>query len=103
MRQMAEEHELLKTHISQLFDLLKELMEDAQDLQLKELELRQEKYEKYLYYCSDITVSCHLRRPNVSYCGGGSLLWCIPQRSSLFVVRHTSGHLITPDCNVNVM
>ena len=43
MRQMAEEHELLKTHISQLSDLLKELMEDAQDLQLKELELRQEK------------------------------------------------------------
>jgi len=45
MRQMAEEHELLKTHISQLSDLLKELMEDAQDLQLKELELRQEKYD----------------------------------------------------------
>jgi len=43
MRQMADEHELLKTHISQLADLLKELMEDAQDLQLKELELRQEK------------------------------------------------------------
>jgi len=45
MRQMAEEHELLKSHISQLSDLLKELMEDAQDLQLKELELRQEKYD----------------------------------------------------------
>jgi len=45
MRQMDEEHELLKTHISQLSDLLKELMEDAQDLQLKELELRQEKYD----------------------------------------------------------
>jgi len=44
MRQMADEHELLKTHISQLSDLLKELMEDAQDLQLKELELRHEKY-----------------------------------------------------------
>jgi len=44
MRQMAEEHELLKIHIAQLSDLLKELMEDAQDLQLKELELRQEKY-----------------------------------------------------------
>jgi len=42
---MDEEHELLKTHISQLSDLLKELMEDAQDLQLKELELRQEKYD----------------------------------------------------------
>jgi len=45
MRQMAEEHELLRTHISQLSDLLKELMEDAQDLQLKELELRQERYD----------------------------------------------------------
>ena len=44
MRQMADEHELLKMHITQLSDLLKELMEDAQDLQLKELELRQEKY-----------------------------------------------------------
>ena len=43
MRQMADEHELLKTHITQLSDLLKELMEDAQDLQMKELELRQEK------------------------------------------------------------
>jgi len=45
MRQMAEEHELLKSHISQLSDLLKELMEDAQDLQLKELEFRLEKYD----------------------------------------------------------
>ena len=44
MRQMAEEHEQLKTHVSQLAELLKELLEDAQDLQMKELELRQEKY-----------------------------------------------------------
>jgi len=44
MRQMADEHELLKAHITQLADLLRELMEDAQDLQMKDLELRQEKY-----------------------------------------------------------
>ena len=44
MRQMAEEHEMLKAHVGQLTELLRELMEDAQDLQMKELELRQEKY-----------------------------------------------------------
>jgi phosphatidylinositol phospholipase C, beta len=43
MRQMAEEHEMLKAHVGQLTELLRELMEDAQDLQMKELELRQEK------------------------------------------------------------
>ena len=57
MRQMAEEHELLKTHVSQLSDLLKELMEDAQDLQLKELELRQEKYYNY----TSLLTLCHTR------------------------------------------
>jgi phosphatidylinositol phospholipase C, beta len=49
MRQMADEHDLLKSHVSQLTDLLRELMEDAQDLQLKELEIRQEKYEIMLF------------------------------------------------------
>lgn len=46
MRQMADEHEMLKGHVLQLTELLRELMEDAQDLQLKELELRQEKLVK---------------------------------------------------------
>jgi len=68
MRQMAEEHEMLKSHICQLSDLLKELMEDAQDLQLKELELRQEKYagNTYVKLYFIWTVCC---------------LWCLGQLS----------------------
>ena len=50
MRQMAEEHEMLKSHVSQLTELVRELMEDAQDLQLKELEMRQEKYVVRAWY-----------------------------------------------------
>lgn len=43
-RQMVEEHEMRKSHVIQQSDLLKKLMEDAQLLQIKELEVRQERY-----------------------------------------------------------
>jgi len=54
MRQMADEHEMLKAHVGQLTELLRELMEDAQDLQMKELELRHEKYVLTIWTCENI-------------------------------------------------
>ena len=42
-RQMTEEHEIRKTHVLQQTELLKKLIEDAQAVQLKEMELRQER------------------------------------------------------------
>ncbi|KAK2157222.1 hypothetical protein LSH36_195g03077 [Paralvinella palmiformis] len=47
-RQMVEEHEMRKSHVIQQSDLLKKLMEDAQLLQIKELEVRQERENKEL-------------------------------------------------------
>ena len=43
-RQMTEEHELKKEHIKQQSELLRQLMETAQNLQLKDMEARQERY-----------------------------------------------------------
>ena len=43
-RQLGEEHEINKEHVLQQRELLKKLMEEAQVLQNKELELRQDKY-----------------------------------------------------------
>lgn len=40
---MTEEHELLKCHILQQSELLKKLLEESQNLQLKDLEFRQER------------------------------------------------------------
>ena len=40
-RQMTEEHEIRKIHVTQQTELMKKLMEDAQTTQLKEMELRQ--------------------------------------------------------------
>lgn len=45
---MTEEHELLKCHILQQSELLKKLLEESQNLQLKDLELRQEREVKEL-------------------------------------------------------
>ena len=42
-RQMTEEHELKKSHVTQQSELLKRLMEEAQVLQLKELDARQDR------------------------------------------------------------
>ena len=42
-RQMTEEHELRKGHVSQQSELLKTLMDVAQAGQLKELEARQDR------------------------------------------------------------
>ena len=42
-RQMEEEHDLRKVHVIQQTELLKKLMEEAQVLQLKELDVRQER------------------------------------------------------------
>ncbi|KAJ8309180.1 hypothetical protein KUTeg_014054 [Tegillarca granosa] len=47
-RQLLEEHELRKDHINQQNDVLKKLLEDVQQENLKELYARQEKEEKEL-------------------------------------------------------
>ena len=42
-RQMTEEHECRKSHVTQQTDLLRKLMEEVQATQLKDMELRQER------------------------------------------------------------
>lgn len=43
-RQKGEEHELKRAHVLQQSELLKKLLEDAQVVQKKELELRHDRY-----------------------------------------------------------
>ena len=42
-RQLVEEHEIRKTHITQQNDLLKKLFEDVKQEQIKELDARHER------------------------------------------------------------
>ncbi len=47
-RQRLEEHELTKVHVAQQKELLRRLMEEAQAVQVRELELRQDRYDMAL-------------------------------------------------------
>lgn len=43
-RQLLEEHTLLKSHIEQQHELLTRLMQEFRDVQIKELEVRHDRY-----------------------------------------------------------
>ena len=43
-RQLTEEHELTKLHVSQQTELLQRLMESVQAKQMRDLDVRQERY-----------------------------------------------------------